>query len=350
MPVILQVLPALEQGGVERGAVEIDNALVAAGWKSIVMSNGGQLTKKLHGTHLKLPLNTKNPLKMLINAHALRLVIKQNNVDIIHARSRAPGWSAYLAAKGTSAHFITTFHGTHGLKNALKRYYNSVMAKGEVVIAVSEFIRNHVIENYGAAPEKVVTIHRGADLKQFGPDIKPVGLGLTAGKKVVMLPGRITRWKGQHIFVEAMRTIDAIGVIVGNATNAQYMRELDKILPDNVIILPGTPDLSPVLANADIVVSASTKPEAFGRIAIEAQAMGKPVVTTNIGGALETVVNGKTGLYVAPGDVKAMREAILKLLDMDCKDACLANAAKFSTSVMCAKTLEIYSKVIDRLV
>lgn len=348
-PTILQVLPALEQGGVERGTLEIDNALVAAGWKSIVMSNGGRLVPQLKGKHLKLPLNSKNPAKILLNAHFLKAVIRANNVDIVHARSRAPAWSAYLAAKQTGTHFVTTFHGTYSIQNGAKRKYNSVMTKGERVIAVSDFIREHIIKNYKIDPTKIVTIHRGADVNKFNPDIAPLGLGLPQGKKIVMLPGRITHWKGQHIFIEAMREIDALGVIVGDVENTNYMRELEKTLPDNIIILPGTPDLPPVLANADVIVSASIRPEAFGRIAIEAQAMGKPVVATNIGGALETVINGKTGIYVAPNDAQAMRVAIIKLLETgnNWKTACIENAANFSTTKMCEKTLALYNEIIS---
>ena len=345
---VLQVLPALEQGGVERGVIEIDNALVKAGWNSIVVSNGGRMEKQLLGKHLKLPTNSKNPLKILLNAHFLKFVIKENKVDIVHARSRAPAWSAYLAAKSSRAKFVTTFHGTYGLGSELKRKYNSVMTKGVRVIAVSEFIKKHIIENYKIPEAQIVTIQRGADLEQFRPDVLPMGLGLPKGKKVVMLPGRISRWKGQHIFVEAMRGVDAIGVIVGDAESYKYMQELEKTLPDNVVILPGTLDLPPVLANADIVVSASIKPEAFGRIAVEAQSMGRPVIATNIGGTLETVIDGKTGIHVPPNDVEAMRAAITKLLDSagSMYVACVENASNFSTEKMCARTIELYKSLL----
>lgn len=349
-PTILQVLPALEQGGVERGTVEIDNAVVDAGWNSIVVSSGGRMVKELKGKHLQLPVNSKNPIKILLNAHFLKFVIKENNVDIVHARSRAPAWSAYLATKGTKAKFVTTFHGTYGISNELKRKYNSVMVKGERIIGVSDFIKRHIIKNYKVPPEKIVTIHRGADISEFNPDVKPIGLGLPINKKVVMLPGRITRWKGQHIFVEAMRGVDATGVIVGDVENTNYMKELEQMLPDNIIILPGTDDLAPVLANADIVVSASIKPEAFGRVAVEGQAMGKPIVATNIGGALETVINGKTGIYIPPNDVMAMRAAIIRLLELgnSWKDACVENAANFSIKKMCEKTFALYQELISK--
>lgn len=348
-PTILQILPALEQGGVERGVIEIDNALVAQGWNSLVVSSGGRMEKELKGKHLKLPMHSKNPLKILLNAHFLKFVIKQNNVDIVHARSRAPAWSAWLAAKNSRAKFVTTFHGTYGLGSDLKKKYNAVMTKGEKVIAVSEFIKKHILDNYQVDPTKIVTIPRGADLNEFRPDVTPVGLALPPGK-VVMLPGRITRWKGQHVFIEAMRGLDAIGVIVGDVENENYIKELEATLPDNIIILPGTDDLAPVLANADIVVSASTKPEAFGRIAVEAQSMGKPVVATNIGGALETVIDGKTGIHVPPNDSQTMHSAIVKLLELApaMKHACIANAANFTTQKMCERTIDLYKSLLKQ--
>ncbi len=347
-PTILQVVPALEQGGVERGTVEIDNALVEAGWNSIVVSAGGRMVKELKGKHLILPLDTKNPAKILFNSHLLKFIIKENNVDIVHARSRAPAWSAYRAAKATKRHFLTTFHGTYGLGNNLKKKYNSVMTKGEKIIAVSGFIKNHIIGNYGVDAEKIITIQRGVDLDKFRPDVTPEKLGLQAGKKIVMLPGRVSRWKGHHIFIEAMRGVDALGVIVGDVESADYMKELEKIMGDNIITLPGTPDLPAVMANADVVVSTSTKPEAFGRIAIEAQAMGKPVVATNIGGALETVIEGKTGYLVPPNNIEETRTAIIKALESgnDWKAATTANASNFSRKRMCDSTLGVYKELL----
>lgn len=347
-PTILQILPELNQGGVERGTVQIDNAIVAAGWNSIVVSAGGKLVGQLQGKHIELPVATKNPLKILRNSGKLKAIIEQENVSIVHARSRAPAWSAQFACKHTDAHFMTTFHGTHKISGALKKKYNSVMCSGERVIAVSEFIRNHIVENYDVNPEKITVIHRGVNLKEFNLSVEPFGLGAPQGKKLVILPGRITRWKGQKIFAEAMRDLDAVGIIVGDVGSADYMREVEEILPDNVIVLPGTRDIAAVLANADIVVTASTQAEAFGRIAIEAQAMGKPVVATAIGGSLETVIEDETGTLVAPNDVGALRSGIAKILasDKSWEAACLANAANFSGEIMCSKTLDVYKQIL----
>ncbi len=347
-PTILQVLPALNQGGVERGTVQIDHAIVEAGWNSIVVSAGGRLVEQLRGEHVELPLDKKNPFTILANAGKIAALIKEKGVDVVHARSRAPAWSAKIAAGKTDAHFLTTFHGTHKIYGSLKRKYNSVMASGERVIAVSDFIKQHVMENYGTAPEKISVIHRGVNLEEFSPDVERTKIGAPAGKKLVMLPGRITRWKGQKVFAEAMECIDATGIIVGDVGSADYMREIEEILPDNVIILPGTSEIAKVLANADVIVTASTQPEAFGRIAIEAQALGKPIVATAIGGSLETVINGETGFLVRPNDAGAMRAGIEKALssEQNWQENCVANAHKFSQELMQQKTLEIYKSLL----
>lgn len=355
MTTILQILPSLESGGVERGAVEIDNAIVENGWDSIVVSSGGRMEKSLKGKHLRLPMDSKNPLKILFHVTVLKTIIKVNNVDIVHARSRAPAWSAWLAAKWAGVPFVTTFHGTYGTKGALKRWYNAVMLKGKKIIAVSHFIKKHILENYPSCvknADDIIVIHRGVDLEKFAPDTPPVPLGLKAGRKIVMLPGRVSRWKGQDVFIEAMRDVDAYGVIVGDVESADYMRELEKMMTDNIIALPGTSDIAAVMANADVIVSASTKPEAFGRIAIEAQSLGKPVVATNIGGSLETVIEGKTGYLVPPKDAAAMRSAIKQILDsidnsgQDWKSACIENASQFTRQNMCAKTLAVYTTLL----
>jgi len=346
---ILQILPALNQGGVERGTVQIDNAIMQAGWHSIVVSSGGKMVQQIKGRHITMPVASKNPFKILSNALRLRRIIKQQKVDIVHARSRAPAWSAKLACKMTKTHFMTTFHGTHTINNAAKRYYNSVMVSGDVVIAVSEFIKNHIIKNYKINPEKIVVIQRGVNLEEFNPKVEPLKLGLPADKKVVILPGRISRWKGQKVFAQAMAGINATGVIVGDVVSQEYMREIEQILPDNVVILPGTQNLAEVLANAHCVVTASIQPEAFGRIAIEAQAMGIPVVATAIGGSLETVIDGETGALVSSDDVQSMRAGIEKVLaaDVNWKKNCTANAAKFSAEIMCEKTLAVYKKILE---
>lgn len=350
---ILQVLPALERGGVERGTVQVDNALVAAGHKSIVVSNGGKLVAELKGSHLQLPMHTKNPIKILFNAHVLKYIIKENDIDIVHARSRAPAWSALIAARATKTKFVTTFHGTYGAKNRLKRWYNSVMTKGDGVIAVSEFIKKHIMDIYGdrydVAAEKIDVIHRGVDVEAFDPDVEPAKMGLPKGKKVVLLPGRITRWKGQKEFALAMKEIDATGLIVGEVESDNYMKELEEILPDNVIVMPPSGNMPEVYAVADVVVTASNRPEAFGRIAIEAQAMGRPIVATAHGGSMETVLDGKTGALVEPGNVESLREGIQKVLPKtdSMKKACIENSKNFSQKKFVEKELAHYLNVFS---
>lgn len=351
MTTILQILPRLESGGVERGAVEIDNAITENGWESIVLSAGGRMESQLKGRHLRLPVDSKNPFKILFHVFIIRIIIKVNNVDIVHARSRAPAWSAWLAAKWCGVPFLTTFHGTYGTKGRLKRWYNAVMLKGKKIIAVSHFIKAHILEHYTAYvknADDIIVIHRGVDLEKFAPDTKPVALGLKDGRKIVMLPGRVSRWKGHDTFIEAMRGIDAYGVIVGDVESPDYMRELEQKMTDNIITLPGTSDIANVMANADVIVSASTKPEAFGRIAIEAQSLGKPVVATNIGGSLETVIEGKTGYLVPPKDAAAMHDAIKKALEstQGWKSACIANASTFTRQNMCEKTIAVYTTLL----
>lgn len=347
---VLQVLPALVSGGVERGTVEIDNAIAQRGWNSLVASSGGPLESQLKGRVIRLALNSKNPLRILLNAYLLQAIIKKNNVDIIHARSRAPAWSAYLAAQATKKIFLTTFHGAYNIQNRIKRCYNRVMVKGQGIIAISEYIKSHILKSYGIAQEKITVIPRGVDLEKFHPEIKPKKIGLPQNKKIVMLPGRITRWKGQHIFIEAMRELDALGVIIGKVESAGYAAELKRNLPANIFILPQTSDMPGVMANADVVVSASIEPEAFGRIAIEAQALGKPIVATNIGASLETVIHGSTGFLIPPANPAAMKDAIREVLksQRNWVNACRQNASQYSTKLMCQKTLNIYEKLLKR--
>ncbi len=346
---VLQIVPSLISGGVEQGTLELDSAITQAGWRSLVASAGGPLQKQLSGSIFKLPLNTKNPLLILVNSYRLYQIIKKNKVDIIHARSRAPAWSAYLAAKATKKIFITTFHGTYNIQNKAKRFYNSIMVKGKVVIAVSEFIKAHILENYKINQNKIKVIPRGVDLNRFNLKIKPEKINLPRKGKIILLPGRITRWKGQHIFIDAMRGLDAFGLIVGAVENKNYAEKIKKNLPNNVFILPKTYNLPAVMISADVVVSASIEPEAFGRIALEAQALGKPVVATNLGGSLETVIDGQTGILIPPEDPQAMKEAIITALKKQdlWHNNCYQNALNRSTQIMCKQILAAYKEVLS---
>ncbi len=371
---VLQVLPALgAAGGVERGTVEIADAIVDAGGRAIVASAGGPLVHDLDrvgAEHVTLPLQSKNPVTIWRNIDRLAQVIRTNKVDIVHARSRAPGWSAWAAAKRTNVRFVTTFHGTYGAANHFKRLYNSVMTRGERVIAISRFIAVHVRQLYGVPAERIRVIHRGVDLDRFDPALvsaqRVINLAnewrLTDGMPVVMLPGRLTRWKGQTVMIEALaklgRTDLRCLLVGGDQGRTEYRAELEaminaKNLGEVVRLVDHCDDMPAAFMLTDVVVSASTDPEAFGRVIAEAQALGRPVIATEHGGAKETVVPGETGWLIPPNDPDALAGAIENVLAMpeDTRNGlakrAIANAREnFSKSSMCAKTLDVYNEVL----
>ena len=372
-PTVLQVLPALVTGGVERGAVDMGVALMEAGWRAIVASAGGPMTRELEragARHATLPLETKSFFAIRRNAHALAVLIRRLNVDLVHARSRAPAWSAWLAAKRTGVPFMTTFHAPYGLRGPFKRRYNAVMARGARVIAISEFIRDHVTREYAVDPARIVVIERGVDVRSFDPAAvsgeRVVKLQrewrLPDGAPVVMLPGRLTRWKGQTVLIDALAKLarrDVIGVLVGaDQGRTSYRAELEKLaakrgLEGRVRLVDQCNDMPAAYMLADVVVSASTDPEGFGRIAAEAQAMGRPVVASEHGGSREIVLPGETGWLVPPGDSSALAEALATALGLDADSRgvlagkAIANARKrFTRARMCARTLDVYEQVI----
>jgi glycosyltransferase involved in cell wall biosynthesis len=306
---------------------------------------------------------------MVRNIRRLQAIIEKHDIDIVHARSRAPAWSAYIAARRTGRPFVTTFHGTYGAQNALKRWYNRVMTKGVRTIAISEFIANHVRSTYGIDPAKVVVIHRGVDLSIFDPQAVAPGRFIPTAEKwrlpdgipVVMLPGRLTRWKGQQVFIEAIARLgrkDICAVMLGSDQGrTAYREELEDQIRDRdlggvVRLVEETPDMPATLMLADVVVSASTDPEAFGRVIAEAGAMGRPVIATDHGGAQEQVIEDETGWLVPPGDPDALAAAIDRAVSLDKakRDRMSAAAtqhvrAKFSKTAMCAATLALYREV-----
>ena len=372
---ILQVLPALGAGGgVERGTIEIAQAIVAAGGRALVASAGGARAhelKRVGAEHIELPMQSKNPLVMYANIGRLLRVIRENKVDVVHARSRAPAWSAYYAAKRTGVPYMTTFHGTYNAGNALKRRYNSIMMRGERVIAISRFIGGHVHQNYGVSPGKIRIIHRGVNLERFDPT-KVTAERVAAlanqwrlgdGLPVIMLPGRLTRWKGQTVFIEAVRQLgrnDIRCLLVGSDQGrTEYRQELETLVHKHglggvVRIVDHCDDMPAAYMLTDVVVSASTDPEAFGRIVVEAQALGRPVIASDHGGARETVIEGETGWLFPPGDVDALTAALDKVLSLpqDDRAAIAAKAIRnvrenFSQDAMCAKTLEVYNEILQ---
>jgi len=372
---VLQVVPAMgASGGVERGTVEIADAIISAGGRAIVASAGGVKTYELtriHAEHVTMPLQSKNPLVMYANISRLQKLIIDEKVDVVHARSRAPAWSAYLAAKRASVPFVTTFHGTYSKGNIFKRSYNSVMTKGARVIAISNFIASHVRRHYGVPNSVIRTIARGVDLVRFSPSQvsaeRVIQLAtnwrLTDGLPVVMLPGRLTRWKGQRVVIEAIAKLgrkDIRCLLVGSDQGrAPYRLELEKLinlhhLNEVVRIVDHCDDMPAAYMLSDVVISASTDPEAFGRVVIEAQALGRPVIATDHGGAQETVIENVTGWLVKPGDVGALSRAIGKVIDLnEAERSELSVKAishvqeNFSTAKMCASTLNVYDEVLN---
>lgn len=375
-PVVLQVLPALITGGVERGTIEIAQALVEAGWKAVVASEGGPMVRELArvgATHVELPMASKNPLVMHANVARLERVIGEHEVDIVHARSRAPAWSAKKAAERTGRHFLTTFHGTYNQGwFGLKRRYNKVMASGELVIAISNFIADHAFKTYGLAPERIRVIHRGVDLSRFDPvkvsQERIIQLAqrwrLPDGYPVIMLPGRLTRWKGQKVLIEALALLgrhDVRCLLVGSDQGrAGYRQELVDLvrkrgLTDVVHIVDECNDMPAAYMLTDVVVSASTDPEAFGRVVVEGQAMGRPVIASDHGAPPEAILAGRTGWLVPPADPRMLAQALSRFLALgptereEIAQAATAHvSANFSREAMCAKTLSVYAELMAR--
>ena len=371
---ILQVLPHLNSGGLVSGAVEISSALQKAGHYSFVASNGGRREREITregGKVILLPLSSKNPITIFRNIHRLSKIIKQNNIHVIHARSRAPAWSAYFAAKKMGIPFITTFHGTYSFKGKLKKKYNSVMTKGDRIIAISNFIKEHILNNYCVISEKIVTIHRGINIDTFDhlkiSDERLISFckkfNVPEDHFVILLPGRITRWKGHKTLIKAVAMLgrdDVICLFVGDMQGrSKYFNELnsdiDKLgLSNNFRIIENQIDMAAIYKLADVVVSASTDPEAFGRVVAEAQAMGRPTVAVNHGGAPEIILQDITGWLFKPGDPIDLSDKILKALKLDnlerkeiASKAIRRTVSNFNNDTMCLKTLKIYADLIN---
>ncbi len=371
---VLQVLPALgSSGGVERGTVEIAEAIVEAGGRAIVASAGGGRVHELarvNAEHVTLPMDSKNPLVMYNNIQRLAELVTRENIDLIHARSRAPAWSAWLAAKRTERAFVTTFHGTYNVGNFLKRRYNSIMTRGDKVIAISAFIAGHMRRIYGVPANRIKIIPRGVDLYRFDPAQvsaeRVIQLAndwrLADGMPVIMLPGRLTRWKGQSVFIEAVAQLQRRDlrclIVGGDQGRSEYRAELEALVEQHdlgevVRIVDHCDDMPAAYMLSDVVISASTDPEAFGRVIVEAQALGRPVIATDHGGATETVIEDKTGWLVPPGEAEPLSKALAHVLAMDeagrtaLSEAAIANVREhFSKQSMCEKTLEVYNEVL----
>jgi glycosyltransferase involved in cell wall biosynthesis len=373
-PVIMQVVPALNSGGVEQGVVDINAAIVKAGGHSIVVSSGGIRVReitKAGGTHITLPVHSKNPLTIAANISRLRKLIRTHNVDIVHACSRAPAWSAVRAVIGTSARYVTSFHSTYKITGSLKRLYNSSLVRGERVIAVSHYLADHIEKNYQIDPSIVRVVHRGVALERFHPNsVTPDRLIKVAkqwrvpdGAAVIMLPARLSRLKGHMFLIDALQQLqqrDYFCLFVGStAGNEHYHRELETYIEKSglggaVRIVSHCEDMPAAYMLATVVVTPSLEPEGFGRIAIEAQAMGRPLIATDHGGSCETVIRDKTGWLVTPGDVQGLTAALREALALDGgQRARLATramshiSAHFTNESMCAGTLDVYAELLN---
>ena len=374
-PVVLQVLPRLETGGVERGTLEIAHALKNAGWTPLVVSGGGAMANDLTRAgieHITMSVYSKNPFVIRKNARALAKLIRKRNVDIIHARSRAPAWSAKMAADMTGIPFLTTFHGAYNMGPfKIKRRYNKIMTEGRLIIAVSNFIKHHIMDNYGIPEERIRLIHRGADVDRFNAEKVTPDRMIALSKKwrlpedvpVVMLPGRLTRWKGQTVMLDALARMEHKNLrclfVGSDQGRKRYRRELERQikklgLESVVQIVDHCSEMDAAYLLTDIVVSASTDPEAFGRVLPEAQAMGRIVIGTNHGGATETVQDGVTGFLVPPGDPDALAKALDRALSMTAEErAAMAERSvrrvreEFSKALMCSKTLDVYTELLN---
>lgn len=392
-PVVVQVIPELGAGGAEQTAIDIAAALQESGAAAYVAARGGFRAPALEtvGARLiRLPVHTKNPYGMAANVLRLTQLIQMVGADVIHVRSRAPAWSTFAAARLAGIPMVTTYHGTYSAKSALKRFYNSGMTRGDAIIANSHFIADHVVKEHRLSPERIDVIPRGTDMNEFDPQKvgrdRVVELRLSwgvsgeagpqspASQRVILLPGRLTEWKGHGVLIDALARMKAAGrhvdnwtaVLMGDTQGRDgYLAALQKQarrlnLADRVVFADHCHDMPAAYLAADVVVSASTSPEAFGRIAVEGQAMGRPVIATDHGGARETVCvacesdQGPTGWRVPPGDAKALAEALQAALDLDWDEWCAVGARArdhvketYALATMQARTLDVYRRLIE---
>jgi len=375
---VLQVTPELNAGGVERTTLEIAEAISRAGGLALVASAGGRLEPDLKtagGELIKLPVETKSPFTALANAWKLASIARKRRVGVIHARSRAPAWSAFIAARLAGVPFVTTFHGIYNGRTGLKRFYNSIMTRGDVVIANSEYTREHILEFYDVAPERIVVIPRGVDLSSFdrdkvsNTDIEITradwGLAPKDARCVAIAPARLTRWKGQLVLIEAVKMIEArrpgaLKVILAGDPQGRhgYVAELKGAIEAaglaDVVALVGHVTHMPIaFASADLAVFPVIEAEAFGRGAVEAQALGVPVIASNLGGYTETVLEGETGFLVPPGAAHALAGAIERAIDLGVEKRAEMGRrgrtrvrAQYSKTALQTATLAVYQRLL----
>jgi len=378
---VLQVIPKLGYGGAETGCYDVAHYLPENDCGSYIVTSGGELLKfidKKKVKIIKLPVHSKNPLIIFVNFLALIWLILINNISIVHARSRAPAWSCLLATKITGRKFVTTFHGTYNFNSKIKKFYNSVMVRSDLIIAGSNFIFSHIKENYTKyldAKKKLLVIFRGINVDYFDPTTKLDNdekkllkeWQIEKDKKIILLPGRLTGWKGQEVFIEAVNLVNIelgyeafFAVILGSDQGRDlYKKKLIRLteqhrLVNQVKFIDHCKDMALAYKVSDVVVSASIEPEAFGRVAVEAQSMERPIIASNIGGSNETIIDEKTGFLFESNNAKSLSKKILKILSMDeaslqsiGKDGRKNIIQKFNVEKMCFSTYSEYKRILN---
>ena len=378
---VLQVIPRLGYGGAETGCYDIAHYLPENKCQSFIVTSGGELVKFIDKKKVKLirlPVHTKNPLLILLNGIILVGIILFYNISIVHARSRAPAWSCLLATKLTKRKFVTTFHGTYNFNGRLKKIYNSVMVRSDLIIAGSNFIFSHIKNNYSEfikSNKKFLVIFRGINIDYFDPSTKLESeekkllqeWEINKEKKIILMPGRLTSWKGQELFIEAINLVKIeLGyeafhaVILGSDQGRDlYKKKLIRLteqyrLTNQIKFIDHCKDMALAYKISDIVVSASIEPEAFGRVAVETQSMEKIIIASNIGGSNETILNEKTGFLFESGDAHALSKKIIKLLTIDetsleliGKEGRKNIKKKFNVEKMCFSTYSEYKRLLN---
>jgi|TARA_B100001741_G_scaffold220436_1_gene182857 glycosyltransferase involved in cell wall biosynthesis len=378
---VLQVIPRLGHGGAEIGCFDLAHFLYENDCKSYIVTSGGQLIKYIDKKKVKLirlPVQSKNPLIMLFNSIMLTILIIFLNISIVHARSRAPAWSCFLATKLTGRKFVTTFHGSYSFSSNLKKFYNSVMLRSDLVIAGSNFIFSHINENYSKylnQKKKFLVIYRGINTEYYNPrKIKGSDeqklikkWGIDKNKKIILLPGRLTEWKGHEIFLDALNQLKSkkpetefTAIILGSDQGRNiYKKKLERLVDQfrlsNDVKFIDNFDLMPIAYKiSDLIISSSIEPESFGRISVEAQSMEKPIIASNIGGSIETIENDKTGFLFESGNSNKLCEKMIEILNLSEVTLNGIGSAgrnnvikKFNVEKMCFSTYSEYKKILN---
>ncbi len=378
---VLQVIPKLGYGGAETGCYDLAHYLPENNCDSYIVTSGGELLQfidKKKVNLIKLPVHRKNPIVMIFNSIALIFIILFNNISVVHVRSRAPAWSCLIATKITRRKFVTTFHGCYNFKNSIKKFYNSVMVRSDLVIAGSNFIFSHINYNYGKylkLKKKFLVIFRGINVDFFDPSTTLeaeenkliLDWELTRNKKIILMPGRLTSWKGQEVFIEALNLVNIklgheafYAVILGSDQGRDiYSKKIKRLaeqyrLTGQLKFIEHCKNMPLAYKISDIVISASVEPEAFGRVAVEAQSMEKPIIASDIGGSNETIVDKQTGFLFQSGNPESLCEKIVEVLQLD--ESRLKSIGiegrkniikKFNVEKMCFSTYSEYKKLLN---